>query len=107
MWNAAHLVTTIEHYEQCVDLNISGGGGGSSAPPTETKKNDGDTPAPASPPNGPAAPSTPASGGSCNDGEFKCNGNKIGQCAHKSFVWTTCPSGTQCRGSGNAIYCGF
>ncbi|KAI9591876.1 hypothetical protein BDF19DRAFT_468444 [Syncephalis fuscata] len=24
VWNAAHLVTTIEHYEQCADINISG-----------------------------------------------------------------------------------
>ncbi|KAI8057123.1 hypothetical protein BDF22DRAFT_740653 [Syncephalis plumigaleata] len=30
VWNAAHLVTTIEHYEQCADINISGGGGGGS-----------------------------------------------------------------------------
>ncbi|KAI9591873.1 hypothetical protein BDF19DRAFT_498967 [Syncephalis fuscata] len=31
VWNAAHLVTTIEHYEQCADINISGGGGKPSA----------------------------------------------------------------------------
>lgn len=182
VWNAAHLVTTIEHYEQCADINISGGGDSTPAPsyeskpakPTEpanpanpskpskpgklgklakpetpapeaspesstsnedddrgyksapeTKKSDDSaaagndsvaTPAesePASlytnaePEATPATPAAPTSGtDGCQEGEFRCDGNKVGQCANKSFNWVTCASGTKCQKTAYAIYCG-
>lgn len=115
MWNAVHLVTTIEHYEQCINLNVSSGGDADSSASAATVKKTNDVPAAAVAPIpaasvAPAVPVTPAtpaasSGESCNDGKFKCNGNKIGQCVNKSFVWFTSAPDTQCRDPGSFIYC--
>ncbi|KAI9591872.1 hypothetical protein BDF19DRAFT_468441 [Syncephalis fuscata] len=69
VWNAAHLVTTIEHYEQCADINISGGGGKPSAGKKADESYEGapakdtpakDTPAKGTPSKGTSAKGTPA-----------------------------------------------
>ncbi|KAI8057119.1 hypothetical protein BDF22DRAFT_773667 [Syncephalis plumigaleata] len=188
-WDAAHLKTTIEHYEQCADINISGGGGGGSSDSSsdddgssdsydddsasdsssdsksskssksnkkksskstddesntpsssdatdegyesssETKKSDvstdadsttsdtttteaeatsSDTSATETEADSSSSSSSSSSSGGdgCQDGEFKCEGNKVGQCSSKKFNWVTCASGTTCKKTAYAIYCG-
>ncbi|KAI9592128.1 hypothetical protein BDF19DRAFT_452398 [Syncephalis fuscata] len=94
MWHAAHQVTVIEEYEHVPKSDFP-------APAL---------PAPAAPaaPVVPAAPATPApsAGGSCSPGQFKCDGNKFGQCNFGSFIWMACGAGTTCKSSGNSVHCG-
>jgi hypothetical protein len=153
VWNAAQLVTSIEHYEQCADINISDGGStpvpsykSRLAKPSKPSKSGKpskpaklETPAPKANPKSSTsnednyggyesasetkkfdnsaaagrdcvatpAKTEPASGtDGCQEGEFRCNGNKVGQCANKSFNWVTCANGTKCQKTAYAIYCG-
>jgi hypothetical protein len=42
----------------------------------------------------------------CQQGAFKCDGQRIGIWNFNQFVWTTCPTDILYQSQGNAYYCG-